>query len=114
MKKIKVYKRSDEGYLYVNGIPYIPIIDHKKDRTEFAPIDKKEIDMMVNKIIPLLMGHIDKERILRGALKNTDVRNLAVIFKKLFDEKRKRKASIKQKDGCLYLNIGGARLDIQE
>ena len=69
---------------------------------------------MVDKIVPLLISHIDKERILRGALKNTDVKNLAVIFKKLFDEKRKRKATIKQKDGCLYLNIGGARLDIQD
>src|SRR3990167_2016956 len=102
MKEIKVVKKGEEGYLYVGGIPYVPIID------------KKEIDLMVSRIVPLLIGHIDKERILRGALMNTDVETLAIIFKKLFDKTRKRKAAIKQKDGCLYLSIGGTRLDIQD
>ena len=114
MKEIKVIKKGEEGYLYVGGIPYVPIIDHKKNYTEFKPIDKKEIDLMVSRIVPLLIGHIDKERILRGALMNTDVETLAIIFKKLFDKTRKRKAAIKQKDGCLYLSIGGTRLDIQD
>lgn len=114
MKPITVIKKGAEGYLYINGIPYVPIIDHKKDYTEFCPVDKKEIENMVNKITPLLLNHIDKERVIRGALMNTPVDNLAVIFKKLFDQTRKRKTNIKQKDGCLYLSIGGARLDIQD
>ena len=112
-KELKVCKHGDEGYLYINDIPYVAVSE-KEGTTSFKRVDKKEIEKMVKEITPKLVNHISIERIVKGALKSTPLENLASIYKKLTDKKRKRKASIKQKDGCLYLSIGGRRLDIQD
>ena len=68
-----------------------------------------DTEAMIDEIIPLLKDHIDVEMLVKDTLQDQSLEMLIEIKARLFGKKdeTQKKASVKQKPGCLYLSIGG-------
>jgi len=64
-----------------------------------------ETEKMIENILPEIKKHLDVDALLRDTLQDQSHTDLIEIHERL--TKPKKKASIKQKPGCVFMQIGG-------
>ena len=86
--------------------------EDKKGNSLFEEAPRNKYIFFTKKIIPKLRKSVNIDRILWGALSHMSLEDLAGLYGRLYEGKRKPKP--KQKDGCLYLKVGKYKIDLQD
>lgn len=90
------------GLIDINGELYEVGGRHTKDGARVCKkVDKKEIEQLIEKLSKKLVKFVDKEEIIRQALKEVPMKTLKRIDKNLREKK-----PAKKRPGCIMLKIG--------